>query len=78
MTKPQFQKLLIKCFYGDIDDKEAFNQLEHLVDDSDELDKIKKALQKVEFGCVDKQDGGWIVDGFVPEALGKYINSLKD
>lgn len=78
MTKPELQKHLMKCFYGDIDEKETFKQLEHLVDVSDELDKIKKALEKVEFGCIDKQDGGWIVDGFVPDALGKYINGLKD
>lgn len=78
MTKPELQKLLMKCFYGDIDEKEAFKQLEHLIDVGDELDKIKKALEKVEFGCINKQDGGWIVDGFVPEALGKYINGLKN
>jgi len=78
MTQQDLQKILIKCFYGDIDEKETFKQLEHLVDVSDELDKIKKALEKVEFGCIDKQDGGWIVDGFVPDALGKYINGLKD
>ena len=78
MTQQDLQKILMKCFYGDIDEKETFKQLEHLVDVSDELDKIKKALEKVEFGCIDKQDGGWIVDGFVPDALGKYINGLKD
>jgi hypothetical protein len=44
MTKPELQKLLMKCFYGDIDEKETFKQLEHLVDISDELDN---ALEKI-------------------------------
>jgi hypothetical protein len=44
MTKPELQKLLMKCFYGDIDEKEAFKQLEHLIDVSDELDN---ALEKI-------------------------------
>jgi len=44
MNKPELQKLLMKCFYGDIDEKEAFKQLEHLIDVSDELDN---ALEKI-------------------------------
>ena len=44
MTKPELQKLLMKCFYGDINEKEAFKQLEHLIDVSDELDN---ALEKI-------------------------------
>jgi|GEM_PF-6096155 hypothetical protein len=47
MTKPELQKLLMKCFYGDIDEKEAFKQLEHLVDASDELDKRLEHLVDV-------------------------------
>jgi hypothetical protein len=44
MNKPELQKLLMKCFYGDINEKEAFKQLEHLIDVSDELDN---ALEKI-------------------------------
>jgi hypothetical protein len=44
MTKPELQKLLMKCFYGDIDEKETFKQLEHLIGVSDELDN---ALEKI-------------------------------
>jgi len=77
MTKPQLQELLMKCFYGDIDENEAFKQLEHLIDANIELEKLKKALKKVEFGCIDMQDGGWVVDGFVPEGLAGYVEGLE-
>jgi hypothetical protein len=78
MTKPELQRLLRKCFYGDVEHEEAFKDLEYLIDESEELDKIKKALKEVEFGCIDKQEKGWTVDGFVPSVLGGYINDLKN
>lgn len=41
------------------------------------LDFLKKALKKCEFGCIDSQEGGWIVDGFIPEELAGYVNGLE-
>lgn len=78
MAKPDLQKLLMKCFYGDIEHEEVFKKLEYLIDESRELGKIKKALKEVEFGCIDKQEKGWTVDGFVPNVLGEYVSDLKN
>jgi hypothetical protein len=44
MNKPELQKLLMKCFYGDINEKEAFKQLEHLIG---VIDELNNALEKI-------------------------------
>lgn len=77
MNKPELEEVLTLCFSGALDVTETFDKLEHLIDVSKELKKIKKALEKVEIGCAERQEKGWMVDGFVPKSLGKYIEGLK-
>lgn len=42
-----------------------------------ELDALKSSLAQCQFGCFDRTDRGWLVDGFVHEGLGGYIPNLE-
>lgn len=55
LTKNELQKLLMKCFYGDIDHKDLFKQLEYLIDVNEENARMRKFIDRF----LDTEDLGY-------------------
>jgi hypothetical protein len=72
MTQEDLQKILMKCFYGDIDDKEAFKLInedrEKLLREIAELTKDANDLVM----CIDPFD----VHEEIEKIMGKYVAHL--
>lgn len=45
---------------------------------NEELETLKNALKKIEFDYIDRQENGWLIQGFAPDILAKHIDALQN